>query len=742
MRLIVVSNRAPVTVVDEDGRHTYRQSAGGLATGLRSYLDTCATADEGHTGDVWIGWPGAIPPEEDEASIAADLMRGHDVRPVFLSEEDVRDYYDGFCNQTLWPLFHYFTSFTSYRDDQWECYKRVNEKFCDAIMEELDEDAKVWVHDYHLMLVPGMVRKRAPDATIGFFLHIPFPSYELFRLLPSRWREELLEGLLGADLVGFHTYDYTQYFLRCVLKILGNENSFGQIERDARFVKADTFPMGIDYARFADTCDTAEVREKLEDLRGQLSDQKVILSVDRLDYTKGIVNKLHAYELFLDQNPEWHGKVALTLVVVPSRTGVMQYEEIKAEIDEIVGSINGRYGSIDWTPILYQYKALPFEELLGLYRLGDVAMVTPERDGMNLIAKEYLSCRLDGSGVLLLSEMAGAASELGEALVVNPNSTSEMADGLLQALETPRDDQVARNRPMQQRLRRYDVVHWAREFLGELLYVKHKQESRETSHVDTGSLQRLLADYAEAKNRLLAIDYDGTLVPLTATPGEAVPGRDAKDLLGSLATDSRNRVMLVSGRDRQTLEKWFGELNVMLVAEHGAWTKSPGMDWATTRPLSSEWKVELITILETYVDRLPRSFVEEKEFSIAWHYRRSDPELGSLRVRELFDELLALTANINVQVIQGSKVIEIRNSGVDKGYAVAQAADVDSYDFVLALGDDWTDEDMFKVLPERAYTLRIGTAPTSARFTLRDQRNAFELLKQLTRVDQPSLRSP
>lgn len=742
MRLIVVSNRAPVTVVDEDGRHTYRQSAGGLATGLRSYLDTCATADEGHTGDVWIGWPGAIPPEEDEASIAADLMRGHDVRPVFLSEEDVRDYYDGFCNQTLWPLFHYFTSFTSYRDDQWECYKRVNEKFCDAIMEELDEDAKVWVHDYHLMLVPGMVRKRAPDATIGFFLHIPFPSYELFRLLPSRWREELLEGLLGADLVGFHTYDYTQYFLRCVLKILGNENSFGQIERDARFVKADTFPMGIDYARFADTCDTAEVREKLEDLRGQLSDQKVILSVDRLDYTKGIVNKLHAYELFLDQNPEWHGKVALTLVVVPSRTGVMQYEEIKAEIDEIVGSINGRYGSIDWTPILYQYKALPFEELLGLYRLGDVAMVTPERDGMNLIAKEYLSCRLDGSGVLLLSEMAGASSELGEALVVNPNSTSEMADGLLQALETPRDDQVARNRPMQQRLRRYDVVHWAREFLGELLYVKHKQESRETSHVDTGSLQRLLADYAEAKNRLLAIDYDGTLVPLTATPGEAVPGRDAKDLLGSLATDSRNRVMLVSGRDRQTLEKWFGELNVMLVAEHGAWTKSPGMDWATTRPLSSEWKVELITILETYVDRLPRSFVEEKEFSIAWHYRRSDPELGSLRVRELFDELLALTANINVQVIQGSKVIEIRNSGVDKGYAVAQAADVDSYDFVLALGDDWTDEDMFKVLPERAYTLRIGTAPTSARFTLRDQRNAFELLKQLTRVDQPSLRSP
>lgn len=742
MRLIVVSNRAPVTVVDEDGRHTYRPSAGGLATGLRSYLDTCATADEGHTGDVWIGWPGAIPPEEDEASIAADLMRGHDVRPVFLSEEDVRDYYDGFCNQTLWPLFHYFTSFTSYRDDQWECYKRVNEKFCDAIMEELDEDAKVWVHDYHLMLVPGMVRKRAPDATIGFFLHIPFPSYELFRLLPSRWREELLEGLLGADLVGFHTYDYTQYFLRCVLKILGNENSFGQIERDARFVKADTFPMGIDYARFADTCDTAEVREKLEDLRGQLSDQKVILSVDRLDYTKGIVNKLHAYELFLDQNPEWHGKVVLTLVVVPSRTGVMQYEEIKAEIDEIVGSINGRYGSIDWTPILYQYKALPFEELLGLYRLGDVAMVTPERDGMNLIAKEYLSCRLDGSGVLLLSEMAGASSELGEALVVNPNSTSEMADGLLQALETPRDDQVARNRPMQQRLRRYDVVHWAREFLGELLYVKHKQESRETSHVDTGSLQRLLADYAEAKNRLLAIDYDGTLVPLTATPGEAVPGRDAKDLLGSLATDSRNRVMLVSGRDRQTLEKWFGELNVMLVAEHGAWIKSPGMDWATTRPLSSEWKVELITILETYVDRLPRSFVEEKEFSIAWHYRRSDPELGSLRVRELFDELLALTANINVQVIQGSKVIEIRNSGVDKGYAVAQAADVDSYDFVLALGDDWTDEDMFKVLPERAYTLRIGTAPTSARFTLRDQRNAFELLKQLTRVDQPSLRSP
>lgn len=359
--------------------------------------------------------------------------------PVFISKKDIEKFYYGFCNKTIWPLFHYFTSFAVYDEDYWLNYKKVNELFCSTILEIIKPDDVVWIQDYHLMLLPKLLREKIQNP-VGFFLHIPFPTFEIFRLLPTKWRTEILTALLAADLLGFHTHDYTQDFLRCVLRILGYEHSMGEIAFNGHIVKVDTFPMGIDFTIFYTAQNREDVKKEKEELLKSLGGYKVILSVDRLDYTKGILNRLYAYENFLEKNPQWHKKVVLVLVVVPSRIGVEHYKQMKKQVDEVVGEINGRFGDINWTPILYQFKFLPFHQLVPLYSVSDLCLVTPLRDGMNLVAKEYIASRTDKTGVLILSEMAGASKELREAIIINPNNIEEIADALKLALEISEEE--------------------------------------------------------------------------------------------------------------------------------------------------------------------------------------------------------------------------------------------------------------------------------------------------------------
>ncbi len=409
--------------------------------------------------------------------------------PVFLSEGEMDQFYLGFCNKTIWPLFHSFPSFSAYDEVMWQTYRTVNERFRDALLAVLRPDDVVWIHDYHLMLLPRLLKIAMPAVHIGFFLHIPFPSYEIFRLLPSTWRKEILEGTLGADLVGFHTYEYTQHFLQSVLRILGYGNTIGQILLPDRTVRADTFPMGIDYERFSAAATSAEVQAEVSRLRVSLGDARVILSADRLDYTKGILNRLQGYDLFLEQNPRWQGKIVLALVVVPSRIGVDQYDRMKRQLEEQVGRINGKYGSIGWMPVVYQYRHVPFVPLVALYAVSDVCLVTPLRDGMNLVAKEYLAARTAGSGVLILSEMAGAAKELGEAVLVNPNHCGEIATSIATALDIPPEEQARRLQIMQARLQRYTVYRWANDFVQATLgtvETKRKLETQELSGAAEG----------------------------------------------------------------------------------------------------------------------------------------------------------------------------------------------------------------------------------------------------------------
>ncbi|HEY4491410.1 MAG TPA: bifunctional alpha,alpha-trehalose-phosphate synthase (UDP-forming)/trehalose-phosphatase, partial [Acidobacteriota bacterium] len=575
----------------------------------------------------------------------------------------------GFCNRTVWALFHFFPMYAIYDEEYWEQYRKVNESFSETVLEMVRPGDLVWIHDYHLMLLPRLLRTKLPDMPIGFFLHIPFPSFEIFRLLPSKWRREILEGLLGADLIGFHTHDYSQYFLRCVHRILGYEHSMGEIQAADRLVKVDTFPMGIEFKKFQESAAKTKVKVRKEELRNRFKNLKVILSIDRLDYSKGILNRLRAFELFLEKNPQRLGKVVLLLVVVPSRIGVEHYQTMKKQIDEMVGRINGRFARVVWTPIIYQYRSLSFYKVQALYGISDVILVTPLRDGMNLIAKEYVASRIDKTGVLILSEMAGAAKELGEAIIINPNTKEEIADALEEALKMPYGEQKRRNEIMQDRLRRYDVTRWATEFIESLQTFKEQQRKQEARILSPTLRHQLLEGIAQAKKKLFFFDYDGTLVPFASHPRLAVPTHDVLNVLKQFSQASNSDTILTSGRDRESLDNWFGKLKIGMIAEHGVWTKNKNEDWKTMKLLSNDWKSQLRPIFEVYADRLPASFVEEKEFSLVFHFREADRDLADLRTRELVDNLVHLTTNMGVQVLMGSKVIELRNAGVNKGTA-------------------------------------------------------------------------
>jgi trehalose 6-phosphate synthase/phosphatase len=734
MRLIIVSNRLPFTVGFKDGKPDFNVSSGGLTTGLWSYLERGAAGPGERPDFLWLGWPGASVAPEHEEAVKAYAAKEFKAMPVFLPEERMDRFYHGFCNKTLWPLFHYFPDLTKYEEDYWEEYKQVNRVFAEAVLKVLRPDDLVWVHDYQLMLVPGRIRERFPDLPIGFFLHIPFPSYEVFRLLPRAWCAQIIEGLLGSSLVGFHTHDYTRYFLNSVLRTVGYEHQLGSLTLRDRVVTVDTFPMGIDFERFARAATSPETEARVAELREKCAGQKVIFSVDRLDYTKGLINRLHGYDVFLKRNPQWHGKVVFVVSVAPSRIGVESYQAMKLELEQMVGRIIGAYGNVQWTPLVYQYRNLGVEEIVAMYRACDVALITPLRDGMNLVAKEFVASRPDQTGVLVLSEMAGAAKEMGEALIINPLHSGDFAQALEQALAMPVEEQVRRNRVLQRRLRRYDVVRWAEDFVQALVSTQ-KTEAARWARVLSGKAQAgLIQEYQSAARRALLLDYDGTLMPFVEDPKLARPDQEVLDLLAGLGTAAGNEVMIVSGRPRRDLEDWFGELPVALVAEHGVWLRPKGGDWRMLKAFTTDWKERVRPILELYVDRLPGALLEEKEFSLAWHYRRADPEQASRRARELLDALADFTRNIEVQVLEGNKVLEVRNTGVSKGTAATEWLTSLGADFILAIGDDWTDEDLFRALPPTACSVRVGLGNTAARYYVLNHTAVRRVLRELSQA--------
>jgi trehalose 6-phosphate synthase/phosphatase len=586
------------------------------------------------------------------------------------------------------------------------------------------------------MLLPELVRREIPDATIGFFLHIPFPSMEVFRYLP--WRNEILKGILGADLIGFHTYDYSRHFLSCVLRILGKEQNYGQIVADNRVVKIETFPMGIDAAKFIEEVDSEEVGAEIKKLMKSINYNKVILSVDRLDFTKGIPERLKAFEVFLEKYPDWRGKVTYIMLCIPSRDKIHQYQMLKKEIDELVGRIDGRFGDPGWSPILYMYRSVPFSTLVSLYASADLALVTPLRDGMNLVSKEYLACQAQiKNGMLILSETAGSAAELGEAIIVNPNNINSMAEAIYQGLTMPEEDKKAALKLMINRIKRYNVFRWADDFVEQLLTAKENQEHNEQRLLAGRLKQELLAGYEQAAKRLFLLDYDGTLVSFKKKPEQAKPDEELLALLKKLAVDPRNKVVVISGRDRDSLQEWLAGTEVDLVAEHGAWLREHDfVHWESTQKgNATDWKANIYPLLEVFAERTPGAFIEEKSSALVWHYRKSEPELGSLRAKELVDNVRGLLNATGLQVLLGNKVIEVKPVDINKGKAAAIWLEKENWDFILGMGDDWTDEDIFAVLPEDAWSVKVGFAAfTKAHYYLESQEAARSLLGSLAEI--------
>ena len=720
-KTIIVSNRLPVKIFREDTHFSLTPSEGGLATGLGSVYQS--------GNNIWIGWPGIDIEEEQDQTHIQQQLSVLNLKPVFLTQEEINQYYEGFSNEILWPIFHYASTYARYEESYWNYYTQVNRKFCQAVLEVAQSDDIIWIHDYQLLLLAGMLREQLPGISIGFFQHIPFPSFEIFRLIP--WRSELLEGILGADLIGFHTYDDVQHFVNSVSRLLPAHASANTITYNDRQIIAEPFPMGIDNEKFEQLTRNTKVRRQLRALKESFRNRKMILSIDRLDYSKGILQRLQAFDLFLEEYPQYLEKVTLYMVVVPSRDTVPQYKELHDEIDKLVGNINARRRTLDWHPVQYFYQSFPVEMLSALYQRADICLVTPMRDGMNLVSKEYVASRTQNTGVLILSEMAGASKELIDAVIVNPNNIGEITLAIETALNMDTAEQKKRMVLMRQTIAKFNIHHWVKLFMERLAEVKQLQQSMLARQVTFNTRSDIIQAYQTASERLIFLDYDGTLVGFQNNIEQAAPDKELTNLLQLLCNDSKNQVVIISGRRYQTLESWFGQLRVDLIAEHGAWQKRYGNKWRKLPTLNNQWKQDLFPVLETYTDRTPGAFIEEKSYSLVWHYRKVEAGLGDLRAGELINNLRYLTEDKGLQVMPGNKVVEIKNMDVNKGKAALNWLYNKTYDFILALGDDHTDEDIFKALPGNAYTIKIGSNISAARFYMRDFRETRNLLSQL-----------
>lgn len=713
-----------MTVEKKNGKLHYNKSSGGLATGLSSLPSGKTT---------WLGWPGISKEEltSNEISEATAKLKEMGCVPVFLNNKQIDNFYSGYCNSTLWPLFHYFVQRANYKSSYWTAYQSVNKLFTQATIKLADTNSNIWVHDYQLMLMPSMLRKSLKTNKIGFFMHTPFPSYEIFRLLPER--ESVLSGLLGANLIGFHTYDYVRHFLSSVLRILGLENSLGRIHlEDGTTVQTDAFPIGVDYKKFEQAGNNRLAKSTVKKLTKKSAGKKVILSVDRADYSKGIPERLDAYELFLKQNPEYHEKLNYIILAVPSREDIDEYQKLVTEIEQKINHINGRYGSLQWQPISYINQSVSFKELTSLYRVADIMLVTPLRDGMNLVAKEYIASTGKKSGVLILSELAGAATELLEAIQINPNDSKMVADSIKAALVMSPKEQKIRLSKMQNRVKRYSIETWASDFINKLDQTSNKKSSSKMPEL---SRQNMIKDYSQASQRLLLLDYDGTLKDFVATPDEklARPDEQLLKTLEKLASNSKNRVVIISGRPKKILNKWFKSKNIELVAEHGAWHRNKSK-WSQITSAKQNWKKPAIKILESFADRTPSALIEEKDFALVWHYREVLPELAYVREQELKNELKQLTADNHIGIFEGNKILEIKPTNLQKGVVVQKYLRESDWDFIVAIGDDYTDEDMFNVLSEPAYTINVGSGATEAGYQVKSVKDVRDLLKDMAKL--------
>ncbi|MEZ4435905.1 MAG: bifunctional alpha,alpha-trehalose-phosphate synthase (UDP-forming)/trehalose-phosphatase [bacterium] len=723
---LIVSNRLPVQFDPATGGLT--PAAGGLVTALRG-----ARLGDGCT------WVGALPATVDRdawrqatAEPAPGEMR---YRAVFVEPDTYDRYYNGMCNDVLWPLLHYEPQSVRFDPAAWDAYRAVNQQFAETIADAAPEGARVWIHDLHLFLLPALLRAARPDLRTGFFLHVPFPSSELFRQLPVR--RAILESVIEADLVGFHDYDYLRHFCTALRVVLGHESNLLSVthpsaDGEARTTALGVFPVSIDTADFAEDAAAAAVIERVAAMRRATPGMQTVLGVDRLDYMKGLDLKLDAFEALLAAHPELHGHVRLMQLAVPSRTEVPEYMRLRDEIERRVGQINGRFGTPEWVPVHYLFTSVDRDELLALYRLADVLLVSSKRDGMNLVALEYIAAQdPTDPGVVCLSEFAGCISILSHVIPINPWDATRSGEALHEALTMPSTERIARHAPMLDQLRRYDAARWAQSYLDAL---DRDPAPARAPRAPAPDADALAAD-AIGHPLVVCLDYDGTLVPIVEHPEDAVITDPVRDAVARLAAHDAVHVIVVSGRSVDFLATQFEGLPVALAPEHGAcYRLGPADPWHTlVRHDTALWMPIAQKLIEDFRDRTPGSEVEAKRHAIAWHYRRSPARFADHQARRLALELDAALGNLPAQVLSGKKVIEARAIEADKGAFLRWIID-ESFGpeaQVIAIGDDATDEDLFAAVPAGGVSVKVGDAPSRATHRVRSQAEVVPFLTRL-----------
>ena len=707
--LINVSNRLPVAL--KNGEMT--KSSGGLVAALEGLPN-------GQYQQKWIGWPGAeITDKQEQEQIGRKLADEYGCIPVFLGKEEAAGFYEGFSNSSIWPVLHYLPNYLRYEPEWWEDYRKVNQTFADKVLEVAKDGDLVWVHDYQLMLLPAFLRAEAPNLRIGFFLHTPFPAPQVFRFHP-RCRE-LVAGTLGANRIGFHAFNYLRHFSGAVRRLLRVETELTQIPRDGHTTALGVYPIGINAAKFEQTMDSEEFRQRRDEFRRAHEGKRLVISVERMDYTKGILHRLEAIDDFL---AKWEriDNIRFIFVSVPSREGIEEYQHLLEEVESRIGQLNGKYATLLNSPIHFIHGSIPFVDLCALYALADVALVTPLIDGMNLVAKEFIACQRENAGLLILSEFAGAAEELFNALFVNPYDSDGVAATLASALGTPVEQRRSGIEAMRERVIRYDAQHWARSFIEALASDSTNDSGTGKSNIKEASEQIRRAIETE-KKIVLFLDYDGTLREIEAEPSAATPSLAIETLLRRLEQQPNLDITIVSGRSETDLAAFFGSFSFRLIAEHGASWRLPGKK-AWERPdsnLKYAWKDKLLPILRVYEQATPGSMVEEKPSAIVWHYRKADEEFGVWKANRLTQELSALAANQPIKVRHGKKMVEVNAADINKGAAVARVLEqLPDYGIAICAGDDLTDEGMFELTLPRLVTIKVGAGLTQARFRIAD----------------------
>ena len=491
-RLVVVSYRLPFHV--ENGRLV--QNSGGLVSAMLAYARGKGVGENEEGSILWLG----VTQDSAEALKGADRSKeqqAFELVPLSMPEETQTRFYEGFSNNLVWPLFHYFPNLATFNGEDYAAYKLANQLVAKQVSAQLKPGDRLWIHDYHFLPLPRLLRENHRELDIGFFLHIPFPSFEIFRLMPRAWAKELVQGMLGSDLVGFHTYDYVQHFTQCAIRLAGAQSLGSWLATEEEgYTRVEAFPIGIDANAFARDRTATAAEAMRSQLREAVGERSLIFSVDRLDYTKGLLNRLLAYEQFLLRYPQWKNHVVFNMVVVPSRDTIPRYQEMKAELEGHIGRINGLFATLEWRPVAYQYRSLDRHALIALYDLADVGLITPLRDGMNLVSKEFVASQPpEHPGVLILSEMAGAASELREALLINPNDSEEMVNALRRALEMGDEERLLIWGRLKDRVFSYDVFEWATDFLSSLESAAQSARGQRTIPMQSKETELLRARY-------------------------------------------------------------------------------------------------------------------------------------------------------------------------------------------------------------------------------------------------------